>query len=153
MGFGQAVSTCFSKYVDFQGRALRSEYWWFALFNLLVDIVATIIDNVAIGYPVLQALVALALILPGVAVGVRRLHDTDRSGWWLLLTFVPLIGIIVLLVWFCTKGPEAPNRIRAGAGGRIAKNALNARSLLFSRSREKSLPQAKTRRWTAQPAG
>ena len=113
MGFGQAVSTCLSKYVDFQGRALRSEYWWFALFNFLLTIVATIIDNAAIGYPVLQALVALALILPGIGVGVRRLHDTDRSGWWLLIVLIPLIGAIVLLVWFCTRGSESANRFGA----------------------------------------
>ena len=113
MGFGQAVSTCFSKYIDFQGRAMRSEYWWFALFNFAITIVAKIVDYLAIGYPALQAVVALALILPGIAVGVRRLHDTDRSGWWLLLIFVPLIGAIVLLVWFCSRGAEGANRFGA----------------------------------------
>jgi len=113
MGFGQAISTVFSKYADFQGRAMRSEYWWFALFNCALDIVAIVIDQTAIGYPVLQALLALGLIVPGIAVGVRRLHDTDRSGWWLLIAFVPLIGAILLLVWFCSRGTTASNRFGA----------------------------------------
>jgi uncharacterized membrane protein YhaH (DUF805 family) len=110
MGFGQAIAACLSKYADFQGRAARPEYWWFALFNALADILASILDKDVIGYPVLQVIVALALIIPAVAVGVRRLHDTDRSGWWLLVVFVPLIGGVALLVWFCFKGTAGDNR-------------------------------------------
>ena len=110
MGFGQAIFTCLSKYADFHGRAARPEYWWFALFNALISILASIVDKAAIGYPVLQAIVALALIVPTVAVAVRRLHDTDRSGWWLLIVFVPLIGGLALLVWFCLRGTAGDNR-------------------------------------------
>jgi len=110
MGFRQAISTCFSKYADFHGRAARLEYWWFALFNALVSIVASIVDKDVIGVPVVQAIVALALIVPTVAVAVRRLHDTNRSGWWLLIAVIPLIGGVALLVWFCLRGTEGDNR-------------------------------------------
>jgi len=110
MGFRQAIAACFSKYADFHGRAARPEYWWFALFNALASILASIVDKDVIGYPVLQVIVGLALIIPAVAVGVRRLHDTDRSGWWLLIVFVPLIGGVALLVWFCFRGAAGDNR-------------------------------------------
>jgi len=110
MGFGLAIAACLSKYADFQGRAARPEYWWFALFNALANILASIVDKAVIGYPILQGIVALGLIIPAVAVGVRRLHDTDRSGWWLLIVFVPLIGGVALLVWFCFRGAAGDNR-------------------------------------------
>jgi len=94
MNFQESVKTCFSKYVDFNGRAVRSEYWWFALFNLIVSIVLTIISP-----KLLANIYSLATLLPALAVGVRRLHDTNRSGWWLLLWLVPVIGWIVLIVF------------------------------------------------------
>ena len=98
MSFADAVRSAFSKYVTFSGRARRSEFWWFALFAGIVYIVAGIIDA-AIGNQVLGYLVGLALLLPSLAVTVRRLHDTGRSGWWILIGLVPLIGAIVLLVF------------------------------------------------------
>jgi uncharacterized membrane protein YhaH (DUF805 family) len=110
MSFADAVRTCLSKYVDFQGRAMRSEYWWFVLFTIIVEIVTTVIDRGVLGYPVLYTIAALGLILPSLAVAVRRLHDTDRSGWWLLISLIPLIGAILLIVWFCTKGSVGQNR-------------------------------------------
>ena len=94
MNFQESVKTCFSKYVDFNGRAVRSEYWWFALFNLIVSIVLTIISP-----KLLANIYSLATLLPALAVGVRRLHETNRSGWWLLLWLVPVIGWIVLIVF------------------------------------------------------
>ena len=107
MDFMTAVRTCLSKYVDFSGRARRSEYWYFALFNFLVGIVTNILDAIlGTGYDgatsggLVNSLVALALFLPGLAVAVRRLHDTGRSGWWILLVFAIIVGWIVLLVWF-----------------------------------------------------
>ena len=108
MGFGQAVSTCFSKYATFAGRARRSEYWWFFLFNIIVSIVATVIDA-ALGTAFVALLVALALIVPSIAVGVRRLHDTGRSGWWMLIGLVPLVGGIVLLVFFASDSTPETN--------------------------------------------
>jgi uncharacterized membrane protein YhaH (DUF805 family) len=109
MNFGQAVSSGFSNYVNFSGRAARSEYWYWVLFVIIGCIVTVIIDNI-IGFPVTDPLFSLAILLPGLAVSVRRLHDRDKSGWFLLLGFIPLIGPIILLVWFCQPGSDGPNR-------------------------------------------
>ncbi len=105
MDFTTAVRTCLSKYADFSGRARRSEYWYFVLFNLVVGIVASILDNILgtdmdTGSGVIGGLASLALLLPGLAVGVRRLHDISRSGWWILVGLIPLVGWIILIVWF-----------------------------------------------------
>jgi len=109
-----SITTCFSKYVTFRGRAQRSEYWWFVLFVFLLNIVATVLDIVLFGSPegmgLLSAVVALATLLPSISVAVRRLHDIDRTGWWWWIIFVPLIGLIVLIVFFVTKGTEGDNR-------------------------------------------
>lgn len=103
MNLGQAIQTCFSKYADFNGRATRSEYWWWTLFVVLASAAAsTIGDKVG-------ALFSLATLLPSLAVCARRLHDTDRSGWWQLLMLVPIIGWLVILFWCIQVGKE-PNR-------------------------------------------
>ncbi len=109
MDFMTAVRTCLSKYVDFSGRARRSEYWYFALFSFLVSLAASIVDAVigtdydgAASGGLIQTVASLALFLPSLAVGIRRLHDTDRSGWWILIGLIPIIGWILLIVWFCT---------------------------------------------------
>lgn len=132
MGFGEAVSTCFRKYVDFQGRARRSEYWYFALFNGLaligLVIVGAIIGvllssyttdskNVIIGaIVVLVVLYWLAIVLPGLAVAVRRFHDLGVTGWFVLIfavagaiPFVGWIASIGQLIWFCMRGTEGEN--------------------------------------------
>ncbi len=109
MGFGQAIASGFFNYVNFSDRASRSEYWYWFLFVILCQIATHIIDLV-IGVGVTTALFSLAVLLPGIAVGVRRLHDLDRTGWWLLLGLIPLVGAIVLIIWFCTKGADGPNR-------------------------------------------
>ena len=104
------------QYFDFSGRARRKEYWMFFLFNLLVSIVLAISDamlgtlDTETGWGLLGALYAIAVLIPGLAVSVRRLHDRDKSGWWLLLAFIPLIGGIVLLVWFVMEGDGGSNR-------------------------------------------
>jgi uncharacterized membrane protein YhaH (DUF805 family) len=127
MDFMTAVRTCLSKYVDFSGRARRSEYWYFALFNVLVSVVTSIVDTV-IGTDfdngsggLLSSIASLALLLPSLAVGVRRLHDTDRSGWWILIGLIPIIGWILLIVWFVTDSkPDnqyGPNPKNASALG------------------------------------
>jgi uncharacterized membrane protein YhaH (DUF805 family) len=114
--FGEAVSDGFSKYATFNGRTSRSGYWWFYLFYVLVVIGASIVDGV-IKIPILTALAVLALFLPTLAVLVRRLHDTDHSGWWALISFVPLVGTIVLIVFACTdSGP--PNKYGDGPDGK-----------------------------------
>ena len=103
MNFQESISTCFGKYADFSGRATRPEYWWFFLFVLLGSAAASLLGDIVAG------LFTLATLLPSLAAGARRLHDTNRSGWWLLLLLVPLIGFIVLLVMLAqsTKPAQA----------------------------------------------
>ena len=117
MGFGQAVSTCFSKYATFSGRARRSEFWWFALFQFIVLAIAAGLDNGfhttfgnGIPYGWIYSVVALALVIPSIAVTVRRLHDTGRSGWWWLLAFVCGIGAIIVLIFCFLDGTPGPNQ-------------------------------------------
>jgi len=109
MGFGQAISAGFSNYVNFSGRASRSEYWYWILFIFIADIVAGIIDSV-LGIQIVTGLFGLVTIIPNIAIAIRRLHDLDRTGWWILLGFIPLIGWIILLIWYVTKGTDGPNR-------------------------------------------
>jgi uncharacterized membrane protein YhaH (DUF805 family) len=113
MNFTQAIASGFQNYVNFTGRAARSEFWLWTLFSVLMTMAASIIDvalfPTAAASPI-NSLVSLALFLPSLAVSVRRLHDLDRSGWWVLLVFVILIGWIVLIVWNCTRGTLGPNR-------------------------------------------
>ena len=119
MGFGDAIKTCFRKYAVFRGRARRPEYWWWTLFNLLLSIALALVDLAIAGIngpEVLSNLSNLALFLPSLAVGVRRLHDTDRSGWWILLWLIPLIGWIIIIVFLCQRGTEGPNRFGPDGG-------------------------------------
>lgn len=109
MNFVEAIQSGFSNYVNFSGRAQRSAYWWWVLFTVIVDIVASLIDA-AISAQIIATIAGLALLLPSIAVGVRRLHDLDKSGWWLLIALVPLVGIIVLIIFFVQKGTTGPNR-------------------------------------------
>ncbi len=109
MGFSEAVGACLSNYATFRGRAPRSEYWYFVLFQVLANMAANMIDY-ATGSHLVGALTDLALILPGLAVAVRRLHDIDKSGWWLLIGLVPVIGWLFVIIWACTKGSLGPNR-------------------------------------------
>lgn len=110
VGFVDAVKICLSKYVDLNGRAVRSEFWYFALFVSIVSITMFLIEGAIGTRGTLSSLVNLALLLPNIAVGVRRLHDTDRSGWWYLIAFVPLVGFLALLFFFCLKGTPGRNR-------------------------------------------
>lgn len=93
----------FKKYAVFKGRATRSEYWYFTLFNILAVLGFCLIDqmmgtfNFDVGYGLLSAIYTLAMILPGLGVSIRRLHDTGRSGWWFLITIIPVIGLLVFL--------------------------------------------------------
>lgn len=96
------------QYVDFAGRARRKEYWMFTLINVIIFIGLAILDSVLTG-GALYVLYYLAVLLPSLAVSVRRLHDTGRSGWWLLIGIIPLIGAIVLIVFLATDGERQPN--------------------------------------------
>ena len=125
MSFTEAVKSGFDNYVNFSGRASRPAYWWWFLFAILASIVANIIDA-AIGVTIVSIIVALGLFLPGLAVAFRRLHDTDRSGWWILIGLIPLIGFIVLLIFFVQKSDPADNQYGpppADQGGAVAAPA------------------------------
>jgi uncharacterized membrane protein YhaH (DUF805 family) len=100
----KAVKTCFKKYVEFNGRAARPEFWWFALFQIVVSVVLGIVSRQ------LEGLASLAMLLPALAVGARRLHDIDKSGWWMLLWLVPVLGWIVLIYWAVQPGEVASNK-------------------------------------------
>ena len=97
------------KYAVFSGRARRTEYWMFMLFNVIAGIILGIVDAILGTGGVLGAIYALAVLIPGLAVSVRRLHDTSRSGWWLLIAFVPIVGAIVLLVFSLQDSTPGPN--------------------------------------------
>jgi uncharacterized membrane protein YhaH (DUF805 family) len=109
MGFTAAIGSGFSNYAVFAGRATRPAYWYFVLFCVLAGIGVEIVDFV-IGSFYLGLLWNLVTLLPSLALAVRRLHDLDRSGWWLFIGLVPLVGVILLLVWFCNRGTPGPNR-------------------------------------------
>ena len=102
-------------YFKFSGRARRAEYWYFILFNIIVSIVLGFIDGAlgmmdyATGFGLLSGLYALGIIIPSLAVAVRRLHDTDRSGWWILIMLIPVIGFFIFL-YFMIQGSKPDNR-------------------------------------------
>jgi uncharacterized membrane protein YhaH (DUF805 family) len=104
------------KYTVFEGRSRRSEYWYFTLFNILISIVLNIVDRGIRTYDskttlgLLGTIYALAVLIPGIAVGIRRLHDTNRSGWWLLIAFIPLIGAIILIVFLAQDSDAGANQ-------------------------------------------
>ena len=111
MGFVDAIKSGFGKYVTFSGRAARSEYWYWTLFTIILSIVTGIIDAV-LGLNIISPIASLAMFLPSLAVAARRLHDLDRTGWWLLIAFTG-IGVILLIIWDCIKGTTGPNRFGA----------------------------------------
>ena len=108
MSFADAVRSVLSKYATFSGRARRSEFWWFTLFSAIVSTLASVLDA-TMGTNFVAIIVGLALLLPSLAVTVRRLHDTGRSGWWILIGIIPLIGIIVLLAFECQDSQPSTN--------------------------------------------
>ena len=111
MGFTQSISTCMGKYANFHGRATRSEFWWFYLFVVLVGLGASIVGGIAdpTAGSVLNLIVSLIFLVPELAVGSRRLHDTDRSGWWQLIAFT-IVGIILLIIWYASEGKKESNK-------------------------------------------
>lgn len=102
MTFTESIRVCFSKYTDFNGRASRSEYWWFVLFLVLASFVTDAISHK------LSMLFSLATLLPWIAVAARRLHDTNRSGWWQLIALIPVIGWIII-IYFMVQEAKEPN--------------------------------------------
>jgi uncharacterized membrane protein YhaH (DUF805 family) len=98
------------QYVDFNGRARRTEFWMFALFNVIISAVLSLLDNVIGTYGVLSGLYSLAVLLPGIAVTIRRLHDIGKSGVWILIAFVPVIGWIWLLILMVQDSQAGENQ-------------------------------------------
>lgn len=114
--FSEAVSSAIStNYCNFSGRASRADYWWFFLFNFILGICISIFTYAVsqTGGQVISYIVSLLLLLPGLGLSFRRLHDTGRSGWWLLIGLIPLVGEIILIVWMCQPSEPTPNRFGA----------------------------------------
>ncbi|MCR5746549.1 MAG: DUF805 domain-containing protein [Lachnospiraceae bacterium] len=108
----EAVKSCFSQYVGFSGRARRSEYWYFSLFELIVSIALSILGAITGSgiFSVLSGIFALATILPGLAVSIRRLHDIGKSGWFVLISLIPVIGTILIIIWACKDSDPGDNQ-------------------------------------------
>jgi uncharacterized membrane protein YhaH (DUF805 family) len=129
MTFSEAVKSGFDHYTKFDGRAGRPPFWWWFLFGVLVAIGANIIDAILGTWGVVNGLAALALLLPNISVSIRRLHDTDHSGWWILIGLIPIIGFIVLLVFYLREGDAGENRYGPPPGsGVTAPSATSAPS-------------------------
>jgi uncharacterized membrane protein YhaH (DUF805 family) len=115
MDIQTSIKTCFSKYATFSGRASRSEFWLFQLFTFLGSIATLIIDVMILGFSLDDAssptnlIFLLIVMIPSVAVGCRRLHDLNKSGWWQLL-YLTIIGIILLIIWWATQGENKKNK-------------------------------------------
>jgi uncharacterized membrane protein YhaH (DUF805 family) len=109
ISFGKAVSTCFSNYATFSGRAARSEYWYWTLFYAIADVVLLVVGLTS-RYGVSLPVFALATMPPTAAVTIRRLHDTDHSGWAWLMAGIPGVGLVLFIVWLCKRGTDGPNR-------------------------------------------
>ena len=115
MNFQTSIKTCFNKYATFSGRASRSEFWFFILFSILGGIITFIVDVEILGYSIdseyspINSIFSIVLLIPTIAVSCRRLHDINKSGWWQLLYFT-IIGGILLIIWFAFEGEKKKNR-------------------------------------------
>lgn len=114
LGFGEAINIVLAQnYCNFTGRASRSEYWWWVLFmailGFVIGFLLGIIGASATTVQVIQSLVSLIFLLPGLGVAIRRLHDINKSGWWLFLALIPLVGAIILIIWFCKPSDPGIN--------------------------------------------
>lgn len=100
-------SVILKNYVNFEGRATRAEFWWFFLFTFVIGVICSVLGKVGV---ILSAIIGLGLLLPNLGLSVRRLHDINKSGWLLLLSFIPLVGAIILIVWWAKEGDAEPNQ-------------------------------------------
>lgn len=108
VSMGEAVTLFFTNYVKFDGRSNRGEYWWAVLGIVIVSFVLGFIDGM-LGIQLLGLIWSLATLVPGIAIGIRRLHDIDKSGWWLLIGLIPLVGALVLIYFFVQPPTQGPN--------------------------------------------
>jgi uncharacterized membrane protein YhaH (DUF805 family) len=128
--FTQAIRSGFANYVNFSGRALPSEFWWWQLFTLLVAFAGGMVDGAFdLNSDVIADLWALVVLLPSLAVSVRRLHDRDTSGWWLFALMIPFAGLVLLIVWFIQDGTPGTNRFGADPRHRDVSPPEQGRSL------------------------
>ena len=114
MDFQTSIKTCFNKYADFSGRALRSELWFFVLFTLLGGIITVILDVMVLGYSIesygpINLIFTVAILIPSFSVTARRLHDINKSGWWQLI-YITIIGILLMIIWNATEGENKKNK-------------------------------------------
>jgi uncharacterized membrane protein YhaH (DUF805 family) len=121
MTFGEAINSVLSKYATFTGRASRAEFWHWVVVFVLLTIITRIVDGALFASSMQEAfyvhdnrpltsITILALLIPNIALAVRRLHDIGRSGWWMLLMLIPLIGPLVLLYWYVQPSEDGPNQ-------------------------------------------
>ena len=109
MNFTQAISSGFNRYFDFRTRSSRSEYWYWTLFSIVVSVAAAVLDALIFGgVAILDTISSFALLIPGIAVAARRLHDINRTAWWILIAFT-IIGILLLLYWYIQPGNRGDN--------------------------------------------
>ena len=116
MGFTEAVQTCFSKYATFSGRARRSEYWYFFLCYAILSGVLSFLARNSTVFTYVSGIVEIALFIPMLAVSVRRLHDIGKSGWFYLIGLIPLVGFIIMIVWYVREYGPNPKGIGNGGG-------------------------------------
>lgn len=125
MNFPDAIKVCFAKYAGFSGRARRSEFWFWVLFTIIVSVVASVLDNLfgtatSAGGGVVQGLASLALLVPSLAVGWRRMHDTGKSGAMYLIGIIPVIGWILVIVWAAQDSQPNQNQYGPSPKGQIS---------------------------------
>lgn len=119
MSFMDAVKSCFTQYVGFSGRARRSEYWFFFLFELIVSTVLGTLFQVTqmTLFSVVDGIFALACLLPGLAVCIRRMHDIGKSGWFILISLIPCVGTILMIIWCCKDSEPGENQYGSNPKG------------------------------------
>ena len=131
MTFTESVSVCFKKYFVFEGRASRSEYWWFQLIVAPAYIIFEITDSESSPVSFLFLVIALLTLIPAISAGVRRLHDTNKSGFYLLLSFIPFIGGLIVLFFLIAQGTKGKNRF--GADPIVRKKIAKTRKKIIKK--------------------
>lgn len=110
MGGFDYFKLALSKYAEFEGRSRRKEFWFFILFNMIITYGVMIVESILWDFPILSTIVSLGLFVPGLAVSIRRLHDIGKSGWNILFGLIPIVGFILLIVWYAKEGQASSNK-------------------------------------------
>ena len=121
IGFFEAIKKAFKNYINFNGRSRRSEYWWFVLFNLIIQIIIIILANlITKNLMFLSYIYSLIIFLPGLGLAIRRLHDIGKSGWYILIVLIPIVGVFILLYFYCLYSENKSNEY--GESPKYGKN-------------------------------